>query len=261
MKICPACETENNNTRVFCLNCRERLPDPVPGSDPGFTPPESPLSLPRVATRVVGKKPIPRRTPNAGRNFFSLVLNLFFWAVLAGLAFGIYLFAQPPTKIQSPVESDSAASEALGAFFKKASTTPGGAWMGSADSINRFLLENVRLVPVSTSMGLHTEFQRCFVELREGRLDFVMQQSLQGYPLYFTLVLEPYSQDGDWKVRFAGASLGRLPVPAALAPFLVGLWQPCFDSLATVVDKLESAVSASVTPTSLVIRWPGKSES
>jgi hypothetical protein len=88
-----------------------------------------------------------------------------------------------------------------------------------------------------------------------------MQQSLQGYPLYFTLLLEPYSEDGDLKVRLAGASFGRLPIPAPLAPFVIGLWQPCFDSLGAIVDRLDSASSASVAPNSLVVRWPGKSES
>lgn len=261
MKICASCDTENDDTRVFCLNCRERLSAPVPGTAPGFRAPESPRLATRVSTPVSGKKAIPRRTPNARRNIFSLLLNLVFWAILAGLIFAIFLVFQTPVAIQAPVERDSSAAQSLGAFFKKASTSPGGVWMGSADSINGFLLETVQLVPVSSSIGLHTEFQRCFVALHEGRLDFVMQQSLQGHPLYFTLVLEPYSKNGGLNVRVAGASLGQLPIPGFLAPYLLGLWKPCFDSLDVIVEKLESASSASVTPASLVIRWPGKSES
>jgi hypothetical protein len=261
MKICTACQTENNDTRVFCLNCRERLPAPVLGSAPGLPETIAQVPAPRFSFTVSEKKQIPKRSPNARRNYVGLFLNLVFWVVLAGLVWAIYLVTQPPSSIQPPVERDAAAASSLAAFFKKASTTPAGTWMGSEDAINRFLLENVRLVPLASQIGLHTEFNRCFVELHEGRLDFVMQQTLQGYPLYFTLLLEPYSEDGDLKVRVAGASFGRLPIPAPLAPFVIGLWQPCFDSLGAIVDRLDSASSASVAPNSLVVRWPGKSES
>jgi hypothetical protein len=261
MKICTACKTENNDTRVFCLNCRERLPAPLLGSAPGLPETIAQVPEPRFSFTVSKKKQIPKKSPNARRNYAGLFLSLVFWAVLAGLVWAIYLVAHPPFSIQPPVERDAAAASSLAAFFKKASTTPAGAWMGSEDAINRFLLENVRLVPLASRIGLHTEFNRCFVKLHQGRLDFVMQQSLQGYPLYFTLLLEPYSEDGDLKVRLAGASFGRLPIPAPLAPFVIGLWQPCFDSLGAIVDRLDSASSASVAPNSLVVRWPGKSES
>jgi hypothetical protein len=261
MKICAACNTENDDTRVFCLNCRERLPQAIPGSDPGFSENAVRVAVPEISVTQGKKKSIPRRAPNAGRNLFSLFLNLAFWAVLAGLVFGIYLMSQAPSAITPAVEKDAAASAALAAFFKKASMTPGGAWMGSEESINRFLLENVKLVPLATALGIHTEFKRCFVELGEGRLDFVMEQSLESHPLFFALHLEPYSEDGDLKLRVLGASLGRLPIPALLADHLLVIWQPCFDSLGAIVDTLDSASSASVTPKSLVVRWPGKGES
>lgn len=133
--------------------------------------------------------------------------------------------------------------------------------MASEESINRFLLENVKLVPVGGPLGIHADFNRCFVKLGEGRLDFVMEQSLEGHPLYFSLRMQPYSQDGDLKVRLTGASLGRLPVPAVLVPWVMPVWRPCFDSLGAIVDALESANSASVTPNSLVVRWLGKGDS
>ena len=261
MKICTACKTENNDTRVFCLNCRERLPQPALGSAPGLPETIAQVSAPRFSFTVSEKKQIPRRSLNARRNYIALFLNLFFWVFLAGLVWAIYLVAQPPSLIERSVERDASASLSLAAFFQKASTTSAGVWMGSEDAINRFLLENVRLVPLTSPIGFHTEFNRCFVELHEGCLEFLMQQTLQGHPLYFSLLIEPYSEDGDLKVRLAGASFGRLPIPASLAPFVIGLWQPCFDSLGEIMDKLDSASSASVTPNSVVVRWPVKSES
>jgi hypothetical protein len=231
------------------------------GSNAGFVEKTSPVAGPQISVRQSETKSIPRRAPNAGRNVISLFLNLLFWAVLAGLVFGIYLFSQAPEVIRPAVEKDAAASAALASFIRKASTTPGGAWMGSEESINRFLLENVKLVPVAGPFGIHTEFKRCFVQLGEGHLDFVMEQSLEDYPLYFSLRVEPYSQDGDLKVRVLGASLGKLPVPAFVAPYILAIWRPCFDSLGAIVETLDSASSASVTPKSLVVRWPGKGDS
>ena len=261
MKICTACNTENDDTRVFCLNCGQRLPESLPGSPAGSSQSSVGVSAPPLPASRSVKKQIPRKAPNAGRNLMSLFLNLLFWAVLAGMVFGIYLVSQTPASIRPAVEKDAAAAAALASFFKKASISPGGAWMGSEESINKFLLENVNLVPVATVLGIHTEFKRCFVELGEGSLNFVMEQSLEGHALYFSLHLEPYSEGGNLKVRVLGASLGRLPVPALVAAHILVIWQPCFDSLGAIVDTLGSASSASVTPKNLVVRWPGKGES
>ena len=261
MKICTACNTENDDTRVFCLECGQRLPQSVPGSPAASTQKAPGASAPALSSARSVKKPLPRKSTAPIGTWVSLFFNLLFWAVLAGLVFGIYLVSQAPGVIRPAVEKDAAASAALASFFRKASTTPGGAWMGSEESINRFLLENVKLVPVAGPLGIHTEFKRCFVKLGEGNLDFVMEQSLEGYPLYFSLQLQPYTQDGDLKVRMTGATLGRLPVPAPVVPFILGIWQPCFDSLGAIVDSLDTANSASVSPKSLVVRWPGKGES
>lgn len=261
MKICTACNTENDDTRVFCLNCGQRLPQSSPATSVGVKQAPVGASAPPLPSSKPVKKQIPRKSSNTARNLFSLFWNLLFWAILAGMVFGIYLISQTPAAIRPAVEKDSAASVALASFFKKASMTPGGAWMGSEDAINKFLVENVKLVPVKTALGIHTEFKRCFVELGEGHLNFVMEQSLEDYPLYFSLKLEPYSQDGDLKVRVLGASLGKLPIPAFVAPYILAIWRPCFDSLGAILETLDSASSASVTPKSLVVRWPGKGDS
>jgi hypothetical protein len=190
-----------------------------------------------------------------------VLFNLIFLAIVAAFVFAAQLAWQAPDGIRPPVETKPPGSETLLAFFKKASATPGGAWMASEESINSFLMENVRPAPLNAPFGIQIKCRRCFVELKEGHMDFVMEQSIGDYPLYFSLNLVPYSVGGELKVRFSGASLGRLPIPERLTPFLFGLWRPCFDSLGEIVDTLDSASSASVTPKSLLVRWPGKGES
>jgi putative FmdB family regulatory protein len=257
MKICTACKTQNDDTRVFCLNCGQRLPSSEPGS-PAFLPAVSAgASAPPLPGKDTTKKSTLQKLPKPRRSVLGLLWSLLLLGILAALGFSIYLVGQPPDEIAPPVSKDAVPSQTLAAFFKKASISTDGVWMGGEESINRFLSENVKLAPVASPLGLHTEFKRCYVELHDGRLDFVMEQSLERHPLYFTLVLEPYSDAGRLKVRYVGASLGRLPVPAPLVPLLIGLWKPCFDSLGAIMDTLESASAATVSPKNLVVRWSG----
>jgi hypothetical protein len=216
---------------------------------------------PPIAAPTYRKKPIPRRAPNAPGRVLRLLFNLIFLAIVAAFIFAVQLAWQAPDGIRPPVETKSQGSDTILAFFKKSSATPGGAWMASEESINSFLRENVRPAPLNVPFGIQIQYRRCFVELEEGQMDFVMEQAIGDYPLYFSLNLVPYSEGGELKVRFSGASLGRLPIPEQLTPFLLGLWRPCFDSLGEIVDTLDSASSASVTPKSLLVRWPGKGES
>ena len=261
MKICAACQTENDDTRVICMECGDRLPTSQPGSTAKVPKASVGASAPPITAPTYKKKPIPKRAPNAPGRLLRVLFNLIFLAIIAAFIFAAQLAWQAPDGIRPPVETKPPGSETLLAFFKKASATPGGAWMASEESINSFLTENVRPAPLNVPFGIQIQYRRCFVELEEGRLDFVMEQSLSDYPLYFSLNLVPYSEGGELKVRFSGASFGRLPIPEQLTPFLLGLWRPCFDSLGEIVDTLDSASSASVTPKSLLVRWPGKGES
>jgi len=187
--------------------------------------------------------------------------NLIFLAIVAAFIWGAQLAWQAPDGIRPPAETKQPGSDTILAFFKKSSATPGGAWMASEESINFFLFENVQPAPLNVPFGIQIKYRRCFVELKEGRMDFVVEQSFDGHPLYFSLNLVPYSEGGELKVRFTGASIGRLSIPEQLTPFLLGLWLPSFNSLAEILDILDSASSASVTPKSLLVRWPGKGES
>ena len=261
MKICTACRTENNDSRVICTECGDRLPASQPGSAAALSMAAVAVLTPPLTAPTYKKKPIPRRAPNAPGRVLRMLFNLIFLAIVAAFVFAAQLAWQAPDGIQPPAETKPPSSDTLLAFFKKASATPGGAWMASEESINSYLMKNVRPAPLNVPFGIQIKCRRCFVELKEEEMDFVMEQSIGDYPLYFSLNLVPYSEGGQLKVRFSGASLGRLPIPEQLTPFLLGLWRPCFDSLGEIVDTLDSASSASVTPKSLLVRWPGKGES
>jgi len=265
MKTCAACGAENDDTRVFCLNCAARLAAPAPGSLPGLQKPKvasSGAAAPPVSSyKLEGRRSAPRKIRQARPGFFQLLWLLLPWLLLAGLGVAFFLVLQPPADIPSAVSSNPSDANPLVQFLQKASTSPGGAWQAEEGSINRFLATAVRLQPISNPLGLRARFVRCYVRLKPERLAFTLQIAVQDHPLYLTLLLAPSSDAGRLKPRVAGAELGRLPLPSFLASWILPLWKPCFESLGDTLDVLRGAESAELDNGRLVVRWPGESAS
>ena len=261
MKICGACSTENDDTRVFCLNCAQRLPAPVPGSKPGL--PVNPAdfagsSAPQIYKHQASKAPA--KLKQARTRFSTIVFRLLLLLALGATGYGVYLTLQPPADIPKP--SPAARSEDIAqtlTFLRAASQSPGGAWQVDEKSLNQFLAASVSLRSAENPLGINVEFQRCYVSLGEGRLDFTMQTTVFDHGIYFRVALAPDSQGGKLGVRVVDASLGQLQVPGVIARFLLPLWNPCFKPLAPTLALFERAKSAEVSPKRIVVRWPENS--
>jgi hypothetical protein len=258
MKICGACQTENDDTRVFCLNCAKRLPSSIPGSKPGLPIPAAEsagASAPTIVKRQASQAPGKLR--QAGTRFSTLVFRFLILLALGAAGFAVYLILQPPEEIPRPVPPASAEeSSRLANFLQVASQTPGGAWQADEVTINRFLAANVRLSPVDNPLGIQVAFERCLISLREGRMDFIMQVRVYDRSLFLRITLEPVKEGSGLGVRVVDAGLGRLPVPGPLARFLLPLWSPCFASLENALAILQKADSAQVSSKRIVVRWP-----
>lgn len=261
MKICGACSTENDDTRVFCLNCGTRLPLPVPGSKPGL--PVNPTELagasaPQIYKHQASKGPAKLR--KAGTRFSTIVFRIFLLLALAAVGFGTYLGLQPPVDIPQayPAANSQDIAQMLG-FLRAASQSSGGAWQVDEQSVNQLLASAVSLRSAENPLGSKIRFQRCYVALGEGRLDFTMQAAVFDQILYFRVAFAPVSQGGKIVARVVDASIGQLPIPGVIAQFLLPLWNPCFKSLAPTLALFEGAKSAEVTPKRIVVRWPEKS--
>jgi hypothetical protein len=266
MKTCSACGTDNDDTRVFCLNCAERLPAPTPGSLPGIPKSElDPGMLAPPVTQVAAKSQknilLPGKLPTRRRTLRGMLFALWPLFVVGGLAWMVYLAAQPPENLTPPVSSGPQDTSTLAAFFQKAVATPGGAWMAGEKSINQFLEANVPSQTLMDLRGVKCEFKRCFVQLGEGTFDFVMQFAVLDHDLYLLLVLKPDPDSPTLKLIPIDGAFGRLPVHLLLIPYLTPLLTPCLESLKEVIDPLRRAQSATITPKSVVIRWPKDTES
>jgi hypothetical protein len=261
MKICGACQTENDDTRVFCLNCAKRLPPSIPGSKPGLPIPAA-ESAGASAPRIVKRQALeaPGKLRQAGTRFSTHVFRFLILLALGAAGFAVYLILQPPEEIPRPLPPASAEESArLANFLHVASQTPGGAWQVDEVAINRFLAANVRLSPVDNPLGIQVSFERCHIALREGMVDFTMQVAVYDRSLFLRITLEPIQEGSGLGIRVVGAALGRLPVPGPLARFLLPLWSPCFASLENALKILQKGDSAQVSSKRIVVRWPASS--
>ena len=262
MKTCESCGTENDDTRVFCMNCGTRLP--APGSLPGVPKTSAAVgaSAPPISTfRPTAPIKKPGKIRQAGRGFFGTLVFFLPWFLLAGLGAAIFFAIQTPSDIPADAAPDPDESQRLVEFLQKASSTPGGAFQADQGAINRLLAAGVRLEPIANPFGVKTAFTRCYTRLSENRMDFTLQIEIHGQPVFLTLGFSPVEKNGRVFPEVAGAQIGRLPLPAPIASLLLPLWSPCFDSLENVIDLLRGAQSAKVEDGRIVFRWPGGTES
>ena len=258
MKICGECGTENDDTRVFCLNCAKRLPPSIPGSKPRLPAESAGINAPKPFTPQPPKTPAKLR--QAGARFSTIVFRLFSLLVTTAAGYAIYLILQPPTVIPPPFPPASAEESARFAnFLRDASKSSGGAWQVDENAINRFLAANVRLISADNSLGIKVAFDRCYIALDEGRMDFTMQVEVFDRSLFLRITLAPAPEGSGLGIRVVGAALGQLQIPGPLAQFLLPLWSPCFASLENVLAILKKADSAELSPKRLVVRWPASS--
>ena len=215
-------------------------------------------SAPQIYKQQASKAPAKLR--QAGTRFSTIIFRILLLLVLAATGYGAYLTLQPPADIPKP--SPAASSEDIAqtlTFLRAASQSPGGAWQVDEKFLNQFLVAAVSLRSAENPLGIKVQFQRCYVSLGEGRLDFTMQTAVFDQTLYFRVGLAPDSQGGKLGVRVVDASLGQLQIPGVVAQFLLPLWNPCFKSLAPTLALFDGAKSAEVSPKRIVVRWPENS--
>ena len=261
MKICGACATENDDTRVFCLNCRDRLPPAIHGSSSGLAVPpvdSAGSSAPKIYRSQPAKTP--GRLRQAGTPFSTIVIRLILIVALGSAGFAFYLILKPPAQIpprMQPMPLGELASWTT--FLQTASNSQGGAWQGDEKSINQVLAATVRLQTVENALGIRIQLERCYLEMSDGRIDFTMQVAVQGRSLFLRVSLAPEFTNRKMGVRVIDASLGRLPVPGPLAIYLLPLLKPCFNSLDRILSVFQGAKSIEVKSERMVVRWPENS--
>ncbi len=266
-RLCQQCGFENDHTRVFCQNCGTRLPalEESPSSTPSaapsagklFIPPsqQAPASVrrPIKPVNVPSQSAAPRHRKGSftGRLFSTIVLG-------ALIATGIQM-ARRPDNILPPVTANPAAASEVYNQIRSAGTTtmPRNVVLAQIQ-VNNYLAS--RLVPAAddgSTAFYRARFVRLFVEFGTGQYRMVVEQKLNNWPFYISLIQRPVNGGSGLAVVSVGGAIGRLPIHPVLIPAFVKLFSPDMLESLDVIQYLRTASSAAITPSHVVFAWTG----
>lgn len=269
MKSCASCATQNDGTRIFCLNCGVRLPEssqPSPSSQRAASVGASAPPLP--ARKNPGRlRPPGQVHPLMGALRFSMrMLPLGF---LAACALAVYLALQgneessrtqafhtaPSGQAASAPRTDTQSIQRSLAALQVAARSRNGAWSADESTLTEILAHHLDESMVKGPGGLHVHIDSVAVALEEGRAAVLLDTRWESVRLQCVVVLAPEIRPGGLGVRVVFGRIGRLPLPGPVASLVAGVFKPSLAKLGPFLPLAESAEKASISPKKLVIRW------
>jgi len=261
VKTCISCAFENDSTRVFCTNCGTRLPDELTTSkQPASEVPEV-RSAPSISTfrQSQSIRPNKQKQPSALGQVLS---QLVFTAAMGAIIAALIQMARTPDHIPPAVKPDAAGAQKTFEALQQCGSSPTSqTWTVNAGAINEFVISTIQMMPASQNSSLQAEFRRAFVKLHNAEVDFFIEQRFLASELYFRLGIVPESGPAGLTARVVGASIGRLPVHPALVPALMPVFKPSLAGLEQATTILKKASEVTITPTDVLIKWPGSTSS
>lgn len=241
---CVSCGYENDPTRVYCHNCRAKLErgEGTPQAPTGFTHPTDVDKIKR------------RRAPIAWGKCVSKFIN---WCLLAALVAVITLAVLPPRMVPPPVEPDEELAARYTSLVRDASSSGSPlAFSVPAADAQRWLATVVKFQSPDSPWKLDP--RRVYSSQGHDLLRVGVEASLfKTFDLYFEGEYMPVSTGAGYTLQPVRYSVGRLPLPVALAwPVerqLFGLG----DVLAVPLSQLSKASFIGVAPDAVTLRWAG----
>lgn len=269
MKSCASCATQNDETRIFCLNCGVRLPEssqPSPSSQRAASVGASAPPLP-ARKNYSRMRPPGEVHPLLGALRFSMrMLPLGF---LAACALAVYLALQgnedssrtqafhtaPSGQAASALRTDPQSIQRSLAALQVAARSRNGAWSADESTLTEILAHHLDESMVKGPGGLHVHIDSVAVALEEGRAAVLLDTRWESMRLQCVVVLAPEIRPGGLGVRVVFGRIGRLPLPGPVASLVAGVFKPSLAKLGPFLPLAESAEKASISPKKLVIRW------
>lgn len=260
-QACSHCGSENDSTRVFCGNCGTRLPAVEP--EPAAAGPGGPGRCAPPISKPFRKPPLKPLQKPAGRGLvgtlMSLIWSLIVTAFLAGILAGLVQMVREPDQIPARSGASTAvATETVAALRELGSSTRPITWAIKQSAINEFLAATIQgETPSGADNWPRIKFERAFVRLESGRLALGIERSVLNRSLYVMLEVVPESLPQGLDAKVVGGTIGRLPVPPALLPVFLRLFQPTITGLTDTFDLIRKAKSVTVTPADITLQWAG----
>lgn len=258
-RICEHCGMSNDVSRVFCMDCGTRLPEPVEAA--GTSPAESPAvssgvsapPIPAPSYRPPLRQSTPRKAPARNSSFSGEIVLL---AVLGFLLASLIQAVRTPDQVVPAIASDAGAAAKTFATVKKCAASPTLAtWTINLPAINQLLASGIPAnEPAGAALPPGT---RAFVTIDFGSFEFFIERIIFDRPIYFSLKARPVISEGVLQAKVTGGSVGRLPVPSFLVAAILPQFQPTLKNLAPAIVLVGKAQSVSINPTDVTLQWPG----
>lgn len=257
--VCPACNHENESSRVFCHNCGVRLPRTEEQIEQEAKTNQEASEKARQVRQ--GKYKFKNRPALDWR---ELVAGTFVSLVNLGLM-GVFLAAvilmfRAPADLPRPTAPNAAMAQAGDEQLLQAARPDyTGTLSATAPQISAYLAAKLSLKTKDLGFGF-SEVERSFVVLGQQEFSFGLLYRVFGLPLVLQSSFRVTGQSGEFGLELAGGSIGRLPVHPLIFQKVIKWYEPVSQAMEPQLETLARAQSIEITPTQAEIRWEGERE-
>ncbi len=213
---CKQCGYENETQRVYCHNCGAKLDRSVLPEDTQRKKNESPGA---VRKRV-------RNFGSPGRFTLGRLVKMILSAVVYGFIAAALIAAALPPHDLPKVAGDSLDAPAVPYEIEDALAAR-RSLVFSEDQLNAYLARAIR----ARKSDSWTQYKRTFVQLKPREVWTSIEYTIFQHPIYLSVGQSPKVEGGKLTADYVGGRMGRLPIPAALMPFLVKPFATLADAL------------------------------
>jgi hypothetical protein len=128
----------------------------------------------------------------------------------------------------------------------------------SQEAANNFLAARVEGAP-GNPQAWRAVFSRAYVVMQTGNMTLGIEQIIKNHPVYLQLRLEPRENAGKATLEPVGGSIGRLPLPDFLVPYLVKPFEPVITAISGQLRWFEKAEKVTLAPGMATVQWPANS--
>lgn len=198
-------------------------------------------------------------------NFFLVLRTILTTAILAATLAAVIQMGRKPDGIPAAEPANEAQAARLFQGIKAfAETVYPRALDVSQAQANNYLA--ARIVPDTAAGGatvVSARFERAFVVIGQGEMQFFVQQKLFGWPVFVYLIAKPepgrdeVSGAPTTTLRVTGGGIGRVRFHSRLVPILEKNLASVIASTSDASGILQRAGSVTLTPGVAKISWPG----
>lgn len=227
---CAQCGYVNEAERVYCHNCGTKLDRTV-----------LPTAAEQKQETLGQKRRRVKKMTTPGKGFGGYISTLFsvlFWAAVVA---ALFLISAPPDDVPAKA---ALAERMLSSELLEAIESPQPRQLVFSENDVNASFKSLKGKAASGLPGL--QFERAFVHFEPAVVRITAQQSLFGYPLYWSSDYQLSIVEGQLRPRKTAARFGRLAIYPALLPYIGAVWKPMWTALKREQEQMNRMQSVTV---------------